>query len=373
MKFQLQQQCSSSRARAGILTLPHGEIQTPVFMPVGTKATVKAVSQQTLEDDIDTKIILGNTFHLWLRPGEELISEMGGLHKFMSWKRNILTDSGGFQVFSLAKLRKIKEEGVHFRSPLDGSRCFLSPEKSMEIQMALGSDIIMMFDECPPGDADYSYAKNSWELSLRWANRCIKHLNDHQATNALFGINQGGLHLDLRKQSAEDLSQLDLPGYAIGGLSVGESKEDMLRVLDVTPDWLPQEKPRYLMGVGTPEDLLDGVERGIDMFDCVMPTRNARHGVLFTHFGKLSIKRKENEKDSRPIDPECSCSTCARYTRSYLRHLFKSDEILSAILLSIHNLHFYLQWMDHMRQAIINERFPEHAKEARKKLLSGPY
>lgn len=349
-EFKLHKTARDSKARRGELHTPHGVIQTPIFMPVGTKATVKAMTPEELKE-IGTQILLSNTYHLHVRPSSELIRQAGGLHKFMHWDGPILTDSGGFQVFSLKGMRKIREEGVMFQSHLDGKRIFMGPEEAMEIQHNLGSDIMMAFDECAPIPATYAYVKASVERTTRWARRC-KEAHHNTDTQALFGIVQGGLFKDLRLQSAQEITALDFPGYAIGGLSVGESKQEMLEVLDYLPDHLPADKPRYLMGVGTPEDLVDGVLRGIDMFDCVAPTRIARHGMAHTATGDLSIKRKEYEFDFTPLDPDCQCYTCRNYTKAYLRHLYKAGEILSARLLTTHNLYYLLDLMGQMREAI---------------------
>lgn len=346
-----------TRARLGKLHTPHGIIDTPVFMPVGTQATVKTMSPDELKE-IGARIILSNTYHLFLRPGHELIKKAGGLHQFMNWDGAILTDSGGFQIFSLAELRKISEEGVEFRSHLDGSRQFLSPEIATQVQMALGSDIVMAFDECTPYPCSYEYAKKSMELTTRWLKRCKDTLTttDRQA---LFGIVQGGMFEDLRKRSALETIEYDLPGYAIGGLSVGEPKEMMYEVLDYTVPLLPKEKPRYLMGVGSPDALIEGVMRGIDMFDCVLPTRIARNGTAMTRFGKLVIRNAEFAEDFRPIDPTCNCYTCRNYTRAYIRHLLKANEIFGLRLMTIHNLQFLLNLMQEIRNSIMDQTLPE--------------
>ncbi|HQN65406.1 MAG TPA: tRNA guanosine(34) transglycosylase Tgt [Methylophilus sp.] len=343
-------------ARRGTLTLAHGQVQTPAFMPVGTYGTVKAMSPQELEE-IGAHICLGNTFHLWLRPGLDVIAAHGGLHKFMGWDKPILTDSGGFQVWSLGDLRKISEEGVKFRSPINGDSCFLTPEESMRIQRVLNSDIVMIFDECTPYPATHEQARKSMELSLRWAKRSkTAHAGN---PNALFGIVQGGMYEDLRDISLNGLKEIDFDGFAIGGLSVGEPKEDMLRILAHTAPQLPADKPRYLMGVGTPEDLVDAVSFGIDMFDCVMPTRNARNGWLFTQYGDVKIKNASYKNDTRPLDEDCQCYTCRNFTRAYLHHLFRVGEILGARLNTIHNLHYYQFLMQGMRDAIEAGRFAE--------------
>ncbi|BBO60259.1 tRNA guanosine(34) transglycosylase Tgt [Mycoavidus sp. B2-EB] len=344
------------QARRGRLKLNHGVIETPVFMPVGTYGAVKAMAPVEL-DQIEAQIILGNTFHLWLRPGLDAIAAHNGLHRFISWQKPILTDSGGFQVFSLGALRKITEEGVAFASPLNGDRLFLSPEVSMQIQHQLNSDIVMQFDECTPYTTaglptTLSQAADSMHLSLRWARRSINEFNQLNNPNALFGIVQGGMHESLRDESLAGLMELDFAGYAIGGLSVGEPKEDMMRILNHVAPRLPADKPHYLMGVGTPEDLVAGVAAGIDMFDCVMPTRNARNGWLFTRFGDLKIKNAAHRKDPRPLDETCPCYTCQNFSRAYLHHLHRIGEILGARLNTLHNLHYYLELMREMRSAI---------------------
>lgn len=359
--YELIKKDSRTKARRGRVNTPHGPIETPVFMPVGTAGTVKAMKPEEVRD-MGAQIILGNTYHLYLRPGHEVVKAAGGLHKFMNWERAILTDSGGFQVFSLGAMRKISEEGVKFRSHIDGSKHMLSPEKSMEIQNALGSDIMMAFDECAPYPADRNYVKNSLERTTRWLKRCKEyHKNTEQ--QSLFGIMQGGMYKDLRKQSAEEIVELDLPGYAIGGLSVGEPKEIMYEVMDDCVDYLPADKPRYLMGVGSPDCLFEGVERGIDMFDCVLPTRIARHGMAMTSQGRVNIKNAKYERDFTPLDPNCDCYTCRNYSKAYLRHLFKSDEILSSMLMTTHNLHFLVNTMAGIRKAIEEDRFLEYKKE----------
>jgi queuine tRNA-ribosyltransferase len=340
---------SDGRARRGRLEFPRGVIETPVFMPVGTCGTVKSMTPEELEG-LGARIILGNTFHLMLRPGEEIVRAHGGLHRFMHWERPILTDSGGFQVWSLAELRKITEEGVRFASPVDGSPVFLGPERSMEIQRALGSDIVMAFDECTPYPATESEARASMELSLRWAARCRTAHGDNPA--ALFGIVQGGMYDALRRESLAGLVEIGFDGYALGGLSVGEPAAEREAVLDAVEPHMPPGSPRYLMGVGTPEDLVESVARGIDMFDCVMPTRHARNGYLFTRHGTLRIRNARHRDDTGPLDPDCACYTCRNYSRAYLRHLERCNEILGARLNTIHNLHYYLDLMAQMRAAI---------------------
>lgn len=361
LTFELIKKSARSKARRGRITTLHSVIETPVFMPVGTQATVKAMKPEEVRD-MGADIILGNTYHLFLRPGHELIREAGGLHKFMNWSGSILTDSGGFQVFSLGKMRKITEEGVRFQSYLDGSRHMLTPESVVEIQTALGSDIMMAFDECAPYPADRRYIKDSLERTTRWLKRC-KEAHNNTEEQALFGIMQGGMYKDLRKESADQIVEMDLPGYSIGGLSVGEPKDMMYDILDDCADWLPEEKPRYLMGVGSPDCLIEGVARGIDMFDCVIPTRIARNGMAYTSFGKVSIKNKQYERDFTPLDPKCDCYTCRNYSRAYLRHLFKAGEILSSILLTHHNIHYLLDLMKQIRTAIEEDRFEEFRLE----------
>jgi len=355
MKFDLL--TTDGAARRGRITLAHGQVDTPAFMPVGTYGTVKAMTPQALAET-GAQICLGNTFHLWLRPGMDVIKQFGGLHKFMNWDKPILTDSGGFQVFSLGDLRKITEEGVKFASPIDGARLFLTPEISMQIQKDLNSDIVMIFDECTPYPADYKTAAESMRLSLRWARRSRDEHDRLENTNALFGIVQGGMHEALRDESLAGLQDINFNGFAIGGLSVGEPKEDMMRILAHTAPQLPTDKPRYLMGVGTPEDLMDSVEQGIDMFDCVMPTRNARNGHLFTRFGDLRIRNARYKTDAQTIDATCSCQACSTgVSRAYLHHLDRCGEMLGPMLTSIHNLHFYLQLMREMRDALDAGRF----------------
>lgn len=358
-------------ARAGVIETPHGKIETPVFMPVGTQATVKAMTKEELEE-INSQIILGNTYHLYLNPGDDLVDDFGGLHKFMRWDRPILTDSGGFQVFSLGSLRRIKEEGVHFRSHLDGSKHFLSPEKSISIQNNLGSDIMMVLDECPPGMSSREYLIPSIERTTRWAKRCID-ANKNKDRQGLFAIVQGGIYEDLRDKSFEELSQYDedFAGYALGGLAVGEPREDMYRILEYITPKLPENKPRYLMGVGEPLDMLEAVESGIDMMDCVQPTRIGRHGTVFTKYGRLVIKNKAYELDDRPLDEGCDCYACKNYTRGYIRHLFKAKEILGQRLATYHNLHFLIKLMNDSREAIKEGRFKEFKDEFIKNYTQG--
>ncbi len=370
-------------ARAGILRTRRSTIETPVFMPVGTQATVKGVRYEFLEDEMDARIILGNTYHLFLRPGAEIIRELGGLHKFSTWNRSLLTDSGGFQVFSLTDLRKLTEEGVEFRSHIDGSKKFLSPEVSIEVQAALGSEIVMVFDECPPGDAGFDKTKKSLEMTVRWAQRSKDKFNQLQdekqdtgfleaenlsGRQALFGIIQGAGHLELRKQSLELTTEIGFDGYAIGGLSVGEEKSVMYEVLEFLAHKMPADAPRYLMGVGTPEDLVEAVYRGVDMFDCVMPTRNGRTGGVFTSIGKLNIRNAKFARDPEPLDAECPCSVCHRYSRSYIRHLYQTGEMLAAMLISHHNLAFFLDLMRKVRDSIKLGEFSRFRKDFLTKL-----
>jgi queuine tRNA-ribosyltransferase len=361
VNYRLKKECKDTKARRGELTTPHGTIQTPVFMPVGTAATVKAMRPEEIRD-MGAGIILSNTYHLYLRPGHEIIREAGGLHKFMNWNGAILTDSGGFQVFSLGDMRKITEEGVKFRSHIDGSSHMFTPEKSIEVQNALGSDIIMAFDECAPYPADRTYVKQSLERTTSWLARC-KDAHKNTENQSLFGIMQGGMYPDLRKESAEAIVEMDLPGYAVGGLSVGEPKDIMYEVMDHCVDYLPKGKARYLMGVGSPDCLFEGVERGIDMFDCVLPTRNARNGMAMTSYGRVSIKNAKYEKDFESLDPECDCYTCRNYSKAYLRHLFKANEILSSMLLTNHNLYFLVSLMSKIRSALEEDRFLDYKKE----------
>lgn len=359
--FELIRTASDSKARLGILTTKHGTIKTPVFMPVGTQAAVKTLTPEELKEN-NTSIILSNTYHLFLRPGNKLIKKMGGLHKFMHWNSPILTDSGGFQVFSLNKLAKIKEEGVYFNSHINGSKCFLSPEISMEIQQDLGADIAMAFDEPAPYPSPYEYVKNSNEMNSRWARRCKKsHLDNNQA---LFGIIQGGMFKDLRKQSVENILETGFDGYAIGGLSVGEPKDLMVEMMEYTVPLLPKDRIRYIMGVGKPIDIIEGVLSGIDMFDCVIPTRNARNGALFTSEGKIIIKNAKYADDKSPLDPTCLCYTCRNYSRAYLRHLFMAEEILSLRLNTIHNIYFYNELMKKIREEINNDSLLDYYKRS---------
>ena len=361
INFELLKESKDSMARLGRLHTPHGIIETPIFMPVGTRATVKAMTPEEVKD-LGAQIILSNTYHLYLKPGHDLIREAGGLHKFMNWHGPILTDSGGFQVFSLGDLRKIKEEGVQFRSHIDGSKHFISPEKSIEVQNALGSDIMMAFDECAPYPSTYEYVKNSMERTTRWAKRCKDYHKDWDR-QALFGIVQGGMYKDLRHESAEALVDMDFSGYAVGGLSVGEPKDLMCDILEYTTPLLPKTKPRYLMGVGTPDYLFEAVTRGIDMADCVLPTRIARNGTALTSHGKMVMRNAKYTRDFNKLDPECDCYTCRNYSRAYIRHLINVDEILGARLLTIHNLNFLIKLMDNIRESIKEDRFIEYKQE----------
>ena len=349
--YELKHICKQTGARRGVIHTPHGDIETPVFMPVGTQATVKSMTPEELKEEVKARIILSNTYHLYLRPGSKLVREAEGLHKFMNWDRAILTDSGGFQVFSLGDLRKISEEGVEFKSHLDGSKHFLSPEKVMEIENDLGSDIMMAFDECVKYPAEYEYTKQSMERTTRWAARC-KAAHKNTEKQGLFGIVQGGMYKDLREKSARDLVEMNFPGYAVGGLSVGEPKELMCDVLKFTTQFLPEDKPRYLMGVGTPDYLIEAVLRGIDMCDCVLPTRIARNGTALTSHGKVVVRNATYERDWRKLDEQCDCYTCKNYTRAYIRHLVKTNEILGIRLLSIHNLRFLTRLMERVREEI---------------------
>ena len=384
LKFELLK--TEGHARRGQLTLNHGVVQTPIFMPVGTYGTVKGVMPQSLHE-MGAQIILGNTFHLWMRPGLDVMKQFGGLHRFESWHKPILTDSGGFQVWSLGEMRKISEEGVKFASPVNGDKLFLTPEISMQIQTVLNSDIVMQFDECTPYDTQghittEAEARSSMELSRRWAKRCEDEFERLENPNALFGIVQGGMYENLRQETLDALVEMDFPGYAIGGVSVGEPKEEMQRIMAHTPHRLPAHKPRYLMGVGTPEDLVEGVAAGVDMFDCVMPTRNARNSHLFTRFGDLKIRNARHKTDERPLDATCSCYTCkgrampdgttsGGFSRAYLHHLDRCGEMLGPMLASIHNLHYYLNLMQEIRDAIDAGRFGEFTVQFKADRLRG--
>lgn len=367
IKFEVIKECRKNKARLGKLFTSHGVIETPVFMPVGTQATVKAMTSREL-DDLGIQIILSNSYHLYLRPGHNLIAQVGGLHKFMGWKGAILTDSGGFQIFSLGKLNKISDEGVFFNSHIDGSKHFISPEKAMEIQMALGSDIAMVFDECTSYPAGKYQIETAAQRTIQWAKRCKEVHN--KPNQSLFGIVQGGAFKDLRIENANKLVELDFSGYAIGGVSVGEPKSLMYEILDCTVPCLPNNKPRYLMGVGAPQSILEGVVRGVDMFDCVLPTRNARNGSLFISSGKLSIANAKYKEDFTPLDNECQCYTCQNFTRAYLRHLYMSKEILASILGTIHNLYFMSTLMKNTRLALLEDRLLEFKEEFLAKFLS---
>ncbi|MDH4375736.1 MAG: tRNA guanosine(34) transglycosylase Tgt [Ramlibacter sp.] len=384
LQFDIQK--TEGHARRGTLTLNHGVVQTPIFMPVGTYGTVKGVMPRSLEE-MGAQIILGNTFHLWMRPGLDVMKQFGGLHRFEQWQKPILTDSGGFQVWSLGEMRKISEEGVKFASPVNGDKLFLTPEISMQIQTVLNSDIVMQFDECTPYETKghlttEAEARHSMALSLRWADRCRAEFARLENPNALFGIVQGGMFEHLRQESLEALVAMDFPGYAVGGVSVGEPKEDMLRIMAHTPHRLPANKPRYLMGVGTPEDLVEGVAQGVDMFDCVMPTRNARNGHLFTRFGDLKIRNARHRSDERPLDETCSCYACrgvtspdgsvsGGFSRAYLHHLERCGEMLAPMLASIHNLHYYLNLMSEVRQSLEVGRFAAFTAQFRQDRARG--
>jgi queuine tRNA-ribosyltransferase len=363
LKFSVAAKDKDSKARAGFFTTDHGTVETPAFMPVGTQGTVKAVNQNFLEHDIKAQIVLSNTYHLYLRPGTEILEKAGGLHKFMNWQKPILTDSGGYQVYSLSNLRKLKEDGVEFRSHLDGSSHFFSPEKVIQIQRSIGSDIMMVLDECTPYPCDYDYAKKSTELTSRWAvlnkEAFDKTKSLYGYNQFLFGIIQGSTYKDLREISANDLRKLDFDGYAIGGLAVGEPSEVMYDITDFTTDFMSEEKPRYLMGVGRPENILESIARGIDMFDCVMPTRNARHAVLFTSQGAITLTNNKFKDDFQSLDQNCDCYTCKNYSRAYLRHLFNAGELLALELASIHNLHFYISLISEARKRILDGSFTE--------------
>lgn len=361
ISYELKHVCKQSGARYGILHTPHGDVETPMFMPVGTLATVKGISPEMLKE-MHSQVILANTYHLWLRPGEDVIEKAGGLHKFMNYDGPMLTDSGGFQVFSLGKTRKIEEEGVKFKSIIDGSALFLSPEKAIEIQNKLGADIIMSFDECAPYPCTYEYMKVSMERTLRWAKRG-KEAHKNTDKQALFGIVQGGEYADLRERCAKELVKMDFPGYSIGGTSVGEPKDVMYKMVDDAVKWLPEDKPRYLMGVGNPIDLIECAIRGIDMYDCVLPTRVARHGAVMTSMGRININNEKYKYDYTPLDPNCDCYTCKNYTKSYIRHLHKCDEIFGKTLLSIHNVNFLLKLASDIRQAIKEDRLLDFKEE----------
>jgi len=361
VRFELIKTCKQTGARLGLLHTPHGTFETPLFMPVGTQASVKAMSPDELKE-IGAEIILSNTYHLYLRPGHQIVEKAGGLHRFMNWDRGILTDSGGFQVFSLSQLRDIQEEGVTFRSHLNGEKLFISPEKAIAIQNALGADIIMCFDECTPYPAEEAYVRQSLERTTRWAERCLK-AHQKPDTQALFGIVQGGVYPHLRRESARQLVALDFPGYAVGGLSVGEPKSLMYQMLEETVPLLPADKPRYLMGVGSPDALIEGVMRGIDMFDCVLPTRIARNGTVMTSQGRLVIRNAQYAEDFRPLDPECDCVACRHYTRAYIRHLIKASEIFGIRLTTYHNLYFLVQLMRAVREAIRQDRLRDFRDE----------
>ena len=363
--YELIHECKQTGARYGILHTPHGDFETPIFMPVGTQATVKTLIPSEIEE-VSDGLILGNTYHLWLQPGDELIKDFGGIRGFMKWNGALLTDSGGYQVFSLSKMRKITEEGVEFRHHKSGEKLFLSPEKSIEIQNNLGADIIMSFDECPPFDSDEKYMKQSVDRTIRWAKRG-KEAHKNPETQALFGIVQGGGNKEIRKYCVEKLVEIDFPGYSIGGLSVGESKKDMYEMLAYLKDIMPKDKPRYLMGVGSPDDLVVGAMNGIDMYDCVLPTRNARHGSAFTHNGKIQIKNLELKYSKEPLDSECDCYVCKNFTRAYLNHLVKADEILGMRLITYHNLYFLKTLMRDIREAIKQDRLLDFKNEIFKK------
>lgn len=365
MEFQVLHKCKPLRARFGKITTPHGSFETPVFMPVGTQAAVKALSPDDLTE-VGTKILLCNTYHLYLRPGHETIRKLGGLHRFMGWDGPILTDSGGFQIYSLAKLRTLSDQGASFQSHLDGSRHFIGPREAMAIQQALGADIVMAFDECAPFPADHEYVRSSVTLTSRWAAECLE--SKKGDSQALFGIVQGGTYSDLRERSARELVAMDFDGYALGGLSVGEDRETRERVISETVPLLPENKPVYLMGVGKPEDILDGVASGVDMFDCVLPTRNARNGSLFTSRGPVAIKNACYAEDDRPLDENCGCYTCSRFSRAYLRHLFMAKELLAYRLNTIHNVYYYMTFMEEIRGAIREGRFAEYRDDFYRRL-----
>ncbi|MFR7872467.1 tRNA guanosine(34) transglycosylase Tgt [Peptoniphilus grossensis] len=364
-KFELLKTAKDSKARLGKITTNHGEIETPIFMPVGTRATVKTMTPDELKK-IGSQIILSNTYHLFLRPGTDIIEKAGGLHKFMNWDKPILTDSGGFQVFSLSDNRKITEEGVHFRSHIDGSKMFISPEKSIDIQNVLGSDIMMAFDECAPYPASHEYIDNSMRRTLRWAERCKEH-HKNIDKQTLFGIIQGGMYKDLREISAKEMVDMDFKAYSIGGLSVGEPLDLMNDILDYTTDFMPENKPRYLMGVGSPDYLFEAVERGVDMADCVLPTRIARNGTVLTHKGRIAIKNALYKEDFSSLDEDCQCYTCRNFSKAYIRHLFNVDEILGMRLATIHNLYFLLDMMKNIRESIKGDYFLEYKNDFYKK------
>ena len=365
--YELLHTCKQTGARRGVIHTPHGDIQTPIFMPVGTQATVKSMTPEELKEEVQAQIILSNTYHLYLRPGQDIVKEAGGLHKFMNWDKPILTDSGGFQVFSLAGLRRIKEEGVYFNSHIDGHKIFMGPEESMRIQSNLASTIAMAFDECPSSVADREYIEKSVARTTRWLVRCKKEMerlnslpdtiNKHQM---LFGINQGGVYEDIRIKHADEISKLDLDGYAVGGLAVGESHEEMYRILDAVVPHLPDHKPTYLMGVGTPVNILEAVDRGVDFFDCVYPSRNGRHGHVYTNHGKLNLFNAKFELDDRPIEEGCQCPACRNYSRAYIRHLLKAKEMLGMRLCVLHNLYFYNTMMEEIRDAIDHDCYKEY-------------
>lgn len=369
-EYKIIAECSETQARAGELRTPHGVVETPVFMPVGTQATVKAMTPNELED-IGAQIILGNTYHLYMRPGADVVEEAGGLHRFMQWHRPILTDSGGFQVFSLSGLRKITDDGVAFSSHLDGSRHFMRPEDSMDIQMKLGGDIVMAFDECVAWPTTEEYSRGAMERTLSWAARCKRH--HHRTDQALFGIVQGSMFETQRIECIQRLEEIGFPGYGIGGLSVGESHDEMYRILDVLTPEMPENKPRYLMGVGFPANLIEGVARGIDMFDCVLPTRNGRNGGVLTREGKMNLRNKRYSRDFTPIDPTCGCYACRNFTRAYIRHLYVAGEILAARLCSWHNIYFLVTLMKEARQAIIDGRFPSFRRQFLEGFMEGAY
>ena len=367
MKFELQHNDTKSNARAGLITTDHGVIETPIFMPVGTQGTVKGVHMTELEEDINAQIILGNTYHLYLRPGLEILEQAGGLHKFNTWNRPILTDSGGFQVFSLSENRKLHEEGAMFRSHIDGSKHLFTPEKVMDIQRIIGADIIMAFDECCPGDADYEYAKKSLGLTERWLDRCFERFNSTEPKygyqQSLFPIVQGCVYPELRRKAAENVAKKGADGNAIGGLAVGEPTEKMYEMIEVVNEILPMDKPRYLMGVGTPANILEGVARGVDFFDCVYPTRNGRHGHVYTNHGKMNLFNQKYELDHRPIEEGCQCPACRSYSRAYIRHLLKAKEMLGMRLCVLHNLYFYNTMMEEIRDAIEAHRYEDYKAE----------